>query len=1070
MVDKICTFLVLLLLLLPAGAFPQEGDRRITGEVRDAEGVPLVGVAVRVKQSMTGVVTDSAGRYEIRVDSPDAMLVFSYLGMKEVEARVGQRTQIDVMMEVENNRLDEVVCIAYGSVKKSDLTGSVSSIRGEDIENRNVVSLEDALRGRIPGVTILSSDGQPGQTLSMRIRGVGSINASNEPLYVIDGVPVDEVMISPGEVASMEILKDASATAIYGSRGANGVVLITTRQGSQGKPRINVQYRAGYNTPVRLYEMMNNWQYSHHRSFSQYAVYRNGEGYVPANKVQYLDRYGNVWAFFNNKFLAWQDIRDGVDTVTPNTDWQDLMLRPTFTHDARLSISGGGESNTYSIMASYYDDEGTVVNSDYNRFTLRTNFIQNILHNLKLTTNFSAGHSLQRGAMTAEMNGTLMRMLGQMPTKAANFTEEIVAEEGETDAVNNNPWYLATKAYRGLAVSNVLGRAELQWDFAKDFMFKISGSYDYRLNVKDDFTPNDILAGKDTNGKVSNLSTHTQNWMSEALLYWQPASFGNHKVDVMAGFSATENNSRVVYSSTENFIFQDFGQNGMNFGLTPIYSTDDRVRTRLASFIGRVNYSYKSKYLFTATFRADGSSRFGKGNKWAYFPSAAFAWNACHEPFFQDIRWLSNFKIRTSAGISGNTAISGYQTLPLLGAVNTAMNNQAVDFGMQLQRVATPELKWETSIQYDAGVDLGFLNNRITSTVDLYYKQTRDLLMSEQIPSYTGYTTRWSNSGAVDNYGLEILVNADIFRRANFSWISSFNISFNRSKVVDLGESTEMVLSSTGLPVTNYAIMREGYPLGMWYGYQIEGLYRSFEEIDRLPDNYKSIGGLQKPPQSGEIDVQSYITPGRYKYVDQNGDNVIDESDRVMLGCAQPDFVGGFQNTFTYKNFSLLVGLEFSYGREVFNATRLNVEEAKGVNNQTLRFYENTWRPDLYDMTTGELAIAGNETDSWLHALNYSTTATDNYINNLYVEDGSYLRISDIVLTYTLPRKIVQKLRLSSLKFSLGVNNAFLFTKYSGYDPDVNTVMGAMADLIPGVDNGSYPRSRTYLVSMNLTF
>jgi TonB-linked SusC/RagA family outer membrane protein len=1027
----------------------------VTGVVTGVGGEPLVGVTVIEKGTTNGVSTNVAGEFSLRVASENATLVLSYMGMETKEVPLNGRKRVTVQMEYVSAFVDEVVVIGYGVTKKSDLTGSVASVKASELQDRMVNSLEDALRGRVAGVSIASVDGQPGESLDIRIRGTGSINASNSPLYVIDGVLMDEADVNPGDVESIEILKDASSTAIYGSRGANGVVMISTKKGSKGKPRINVSVNAGYQTPVRLLELMNNWEYQEYRLHASRVINKPTN-----NTVGYYDSDGNVWYVQNTKtFSNWRATQANPNAT--NTDWQRTMIRNSWTTDVKANISGGTENNTYSVMGSFFRNDGMVVFSGFEKYSVRANFDQKVNSKLNIGVNLVGNKSLQEGAITNDNSGTMMNTLTQMPTKPSNFTDVMSdPEDGETAAVNNNPWYQAKNIVKDTYKTNVLGKTYINWQFARDFRLNVSGSYNFAQNKLKQYIPSDVSSGRNAKGRVVLTETGINNWLNENLLYYTPKPCGKHRWDAVAGLTFQEDASEKLVSEGQNFTYTGLKEWGINNALVPILPEDSYPYTRIMSTFVRANYTFAERYLFTASFRADGSSRFGANNKWAYFPSGAFSWRMSEEEFIRKAKWITNLKLRMSAGVSGNTAIPAYRTLPMLNVKNISMDSSVEypTYGTQLDRVANPDLKWETSTQYDLGLDIGLFRNRFNATVDLYYKCTRDLLLEESVPAFSGYTTRWSNVGKVDNKGLEITLEGRIIQGKNFQWTTNYNMSFNRSEVISLGQRDEMILTASGPAASNFGLLRVGLPIGVWYGYQTDGLFCSFGEINAMPDTYIQLG--QK-----KVDIE----PGRQRYVDQNNDGIIDELDRVPLGSSQPKFFGGWQNNFTYKGFNLLVALEFSYGRKVFNATRLNLEKSTGSGNSTKRFAQHAWQPDLYDMTTGELVWPGNETNSWLASMAYGGSS-ETYCKDVYVEDGSYIRINEVNLSYTFPQKWMRKLHISNLKVYASVNNLWIFTDYTGYDPDVNSIGGTSRDLIPGVDNGSYPRSRTWNMGLNFTF
>lgn len=1038
------------------------GKIKVKGVVYDADRMPLAGVTVMEKGTTNGTSTNAKGHYVLSVSDENAVLVFSFIGMQTTEKLVKGRSMIDVSMREDRTRIDDVVVVGYGTVRKSDLTGSVSVFRNEAMEDRFVVSIEDALRGHVAGVTVGSSDGQPGETLNIRIRGAGSINASSAPLYVVDGVPMDEVDISPEEVDHMEILKDASATAIYGSRGANGVVMITTKKGEKGKPRIDVSFKTSVQKPVRLIEMMDSYDYNLYRDLQRRNVYRPGET-IPSSRDgwdKYVDQYGNIWAF--DPTNRWHSDHVNGTYRKPgatNTDWQRSMLQTALTYDARVGISGGSDKTTYSFIGTLFSQDGMVIESGYRKFGLRVNVEQRINSRFRLGFNFNGSRSFQEGAYTNDVDGTMMNMLGQQPVKKLNFTEEFEDVEGESAQLNNNPWFQATHVVQNLTKDNLLGKLWLDHTIGRDFRLNISGSYSIKNTYNDQFYPDKTRIGLTSNGLIRQNRRTTYDWLNENILYYEPKTKGRHKYDAMVGMTFQETTQRVLQTSGQNIPYDDLKEWGLNYVLTPLTPATDFLRTRMVSFLARGNYSYDKRYLFTVSVRADGSSRFGDNHKWGYFPSGAFAWRISQEEFLRSVKAISDLKLRFSAGVSGNTAIPVYQTLNMVGSSNYPMDGKNPSVGMVTQRVKNPSLKWETTTQYDAGLDIGLFNNRFTATVDLYLKQTRDLLLVERVTGTSGYTTRWSNKGKIDNKGLEISLNGNILQKTAVRWSTSYNMAFNRSKVRYIGDSGEMILSADGTVTDNFAILREGQPIGLWYGYVTDGIYRSYDEIDRLPDNFVQFAKSKKD-----------LGPGFQRYVDQNNDGVIDEADRVVIGCAEPKFTGGWQNTITWKGLRLNINTEFSYGRQIFNATALYLERGVQTNNATIRYRDNYWKPTLYDMNTGEIVYQGNEEKSWLPGTPRDAAYGESYAKDLYIEDGSYFRISDISLSYNLPARWIRKIRAKSLRIVASVRNVWLWTSYSGYDPDVNSVTGDYTDLIPGLDNGSYPRARTYTLGIDLMF
>lgn len=1043
-----------LFLLAPHYAAAQ-GNAAVRGVVTNSEGIAISGATVMNLATGAGTTTDNSGRFSIET-SLNATLTVSFMGMKTVSVPVSGRSEISITLEEEVMETDEVVVIGYGTVRKSDMTGSVASIRAEELEERTVTSLEDALRGRIAGVRVSSSDGQPGESISIRIRGTGSINASNAPLYVVDGVPMETLDVVPSEVATLEILKDASATAIYGSRGANGVVLVTTKQGTSREPEVNVWASTSFNKPVRLIEMMDAGQYYEHRAEGR-AVFVPAGVQDNSSRVKFYDRDGNLWGY--NPDNMWYLGHLNKEYGDIDTDWQRSMLRKSQTFDARVSVSGSDDNTRYALSGSYQKQEGSVLFSRFERYNGRLNLTQDIDRSLKVGVNISAARSKQNGAFTNEQYGTLYNMLGQQPVKALNFTDEFIDLGGESALYNNNPWYQAKYVERNVTRDNVQFKLHLDKTFLRDFRLNISGNLTMNNLFNDAYTPSTIRGAGYLAGGIATQTRRTlYDLLNENILYYKPAAKGIHRIDAMVGVTMQQNTTRINSQEVQNFDYQQLGSDGMSMGLKPFTPRHEVLTHRMVSFLGRANYFLIDKYLFTASIRADGSSRFGANHRWAYFPSGAFAWLISSEEFLAGNPVLTSAKLRISAGVSGNTDIPPYQTLPMLGISNYPFDGSEPSLGLEALRLANPDLKWETSTQYDAGLDLGFFGGHLNATVDIYYKRTRDLLLVEPTPGFTGHISTWSNTGKVDNRGLEISLGGQTPLSKHAAWESSLNIALNRSKVIYMGDSGQIILTAPGVPASNFGLLRQGEGIGLWYGYQTDGLFRSYDEIMSMPENYISLDKTREA-----------IFPGAQRYVDQNGDGMINEADRIVLGNAEPKMLGGWLNTFTYRNFQLSINTEFRVGGDIFNATGLYFERGAGGDNMTRHYFENKFRPTLYDPETGEIVWQGNEDTATLPGTWLDSTA-ENVAKDTYIEDGSYLRISDISFSYNLPKKLTRKLSLQRARFTVSVKNPLLITGYSGYDPDVNSVGGANADLLPGLDNGSYPRTRSVLLNLNLTF
>ena len=1048
-IQRFFVYLFVIMSLLMTEALPifAQDNRMVKGVVKDQSGEPLLGVTVIEKGTTNATSTHNNGDFELKLTKKHATLLFSYVGFTSFEKQVMAGTNLMVEMTEESLQLDDVIVIGYGTAKKSDLTGAVSSLSKEAMTDKLVLSVEDALRGKLAGVTIRNADGAPGSDMHIRIRGAGSINATNSPLYVVDGILMESTDVSPAEIESIEILKDASSTAIYGSRGANGVVVITTKRGVRGKPRVNFSAQLSVQQPVRLYEMMNSLEYTKYTSF--------GVGRVMSSPIDYYNREGNLYQLSNSSVYAlrYQEILDG--TFTIDTNWQKEMMQNALIQDYRFSIGGADEAGSYSVMGSVLSQDGIIIESGMKRYNVRANFDRNLTSKFKIGVNVS-GSIINTDGVTGNVINT---MLAQPPIKELN-TQVWIASDGEDQTINNNPYLQAKNVTNFVSRKNVVLKTYGDYKFSKLFRLNVSGSYTYGNSHTRLFYPSDVITGGGVtyNGSARQNRVESTDWLNENLLYITPKKHGIHALDFLVGFTlqgkTVENESIEVHDFPREKMNDEFWN--WRYGTDAVIPVNSKTNWRMVSFLGRANYKINEKYLFTVSMRADGSSVLAKGGRWGYFPSGAFAWRAGEENFIKKLNIFSNLKFRTSVGLTGNSAISPYQTQALLGISNYPINGFDKDYGLVMNSTINDDLRWEKSLQFDAGVDIGFFNNCLNVVFDWYYKKTRDVLLKESLPNYTGYVTRWTNRGKIDNMGVELTIEGVPVRTKYFEWNSSLNLSHNHSKVIYISNSGWMNLDSSAGGATNFGRLQHGESLGTFFGYEEHGVFRSQAEIDE--SGITAIFG-------------SAIRPGYVKYVDQNGDHVIDENDRTILGCAEPDFMGGFTNEFKYRGIGLQIGLEFSYGGKVFNATRMSVESSKGAGvNQTKRAAQYGYYPTLYDWNTGALVHQGNEDIAYIRTPILPTEPSDYTCRSLYVEDASYLRVSYITLSFDLARKKIKKLGMQSARFFASVNNPFLWTKYTGYDPEVNSMTGVSKDLLPGVDNYAYPRTRTFSCGVDVTF
>ncbi|HIY69550.1 MAG TPA: TonB-dependent receptor [Candidatus Alistipes intestinigallinarum] len=1047
------------MLILSAQVWGQNSAITVSGKVSDSKGEPLSGITVIVEGTRKGTSTNSKGDYTITVPSKESVLVFSMLSMKTVSHRVGNRTTINVTMQEDAVGMDEVevVAIGYGSTRRSDLTGSISSIDKDALSDRAIVSLEDAMRGKAAGLQIIQNDGSPGSDYTIRIRGASSVNASSAPIFVIDGVICDDAsFLNPGDVESIEILKDASSTAIYGSRGANGVILVTTRQGSSdNKTRVELYANFGFQEAVREYDMLNSADYTYLRYKAGWKYYPYGTS--PSSFEEgtvYRDNPngdGNYWVLpVGSPYENWQAYNHP-DSV--NTRWQDLMFRKAIYQEYRINVSGGNKNTRYSVSGGYLNQDGIVINSGYERYTGRVNLTQNLAKTVTMTANLSASRTKNSGLATGSSDGLIMKLLRQPPTYSADSDNIMEGEGDEQGNVISNPYAQVRDITNDRYRDELTARLQVEWKILPQLSLRGAGTYQDNHQKAEVFYPADTEQGFKMHGRGIVSSTEVKKLSGEAFLTYSNTWKGNHKLRLLGGSTIETYRSNVLRVENQDFPELNLGVDGMGMGIAPQIPTTSIVDWNMVSFIARAEYNYKERYLLTASYRADGSSRFGAGNKWAGFPSVGLAWRINEEPFIKDLNVFYNLKLRFGYGRSGNTAIPAYRSLSTIATSFYPMNGSDLTYGAIIDRPANTDLRWETTDMINLGLDMAFFDNRLALTLDLYNKETKDLLLEKNAALATGYKTGWANIGSVRNQGVEVTVDAVPVSNRRWNWSMNFNIGFNRSKVLDIGPGGEMGFDPGIIPGSgNFVMIRKGKSLGQWYGYKIEGIYGSQYEIDEH--------GLTEV--LGQKIANIY--PGTYRFHDENNDGKITSADQVLLGSGEPLFTGGFTNTVSYKSLTLSVAMQFSYGATVFNANLHSLTSGRDGHNQ-ITAMRDSWSPTLYD-ESGNLVLAGNPNAKYRMpggvALNYCTSKM--------LEDGSFLRIGDVTLSYAFPQKLARKIGMSGLKFFASVKNLWIFTDYSGYDPEVNTRQGQTGDLMPSLDYSAYPRNRSYSVGFNFIF
>ena len=994
-----------------APALRPRPEKTIVGTVTDREdGGTLPGVNVLVKNTTVGTVTDIDGNYTLSAPDDAETLVFSSVGYLTQEVTVGNQTTVDVAMEGDVKSLEEVVVVGYGTQKKSDLTGSVSSIPSEELTAYPAAGAVQALQGRAAGVQIQSNNGEPGAGQKVRIRGGTSINASSDPLYVIDGF-VGGVLPPPEDIASIEVLKDASATAIYGSRGANGVVMVTTKRGDEGAPKISLS-----------------------------------ASYSAQEEINRLDLLGR------------EDYIDYVTEVNPdyvpgeaNTNWQDVIFQPGNIQNYQLSVAGGSESVKYYVSGTYYDQEGIIINSDFNRLSLTSNI------DIKASDRFRIGLSLlgrrrsRDGVRTQEGSGGANNT--GVVASAFKFGPDIgiynddgtftLARLGDP---HDNPFAVATERVNESVEDRLQANTYAEYDLFDNLQFRITLGASTENERVGEYTPTTLQGGAGVGGEGQVRGIKNTLFLNENYLTYS-RQFGTlHDLTVLGGYSYQRNEYEDWRARGQSLItdagsFRNLGT--ASVWLQPESSFND---WELSSFYGRINYTLAEKYLFTFNARYDGSSRLSAGNQWTFFPSGAIAWNVTEEGFLQDSEWLSFLKLRGSYGVTGNQAISPYQTLARFASRLSIVNSNPVN-AVGPDRVANQDLGWETTTQLDIGADLGLFEDRITATVDWYRMETDDLLFELPLPEVAGVATQLVNLGTVENKGLEVTINSRNIA-GPFTWDMGINFSRNRNKVVSLPDGNDVFYRAgpghmVGLGDTH--VLREGQPVGTFFGWIYDGVYQ--ESDDLVEDEGPQPGDEKFRDIDGTQDAEGNLTG--------TPDGAITNDDRTIIGDPNPDFIWGLNNTFKWKGFDLNVFFQASQGNDILSFTLFELDLMAGLNNATTAALDR-WTP------------TNTNTDVPRAAPRTRRNSTR------WVRDGSYVRLKNLALGYNFTSGLLERLRIERLRVYVSAQNILTFTDYEGYDPEVNyrstSNNNTDSNRNLGLDYGSYPNAKSYTVGLNVTF
>lgn len=1042
---------------------------KVTGKVVDGDGLEVIGASVVVKGAAgVGTITDLNGTYSLTVnDASKDVLVFSYVGMASQEIKVNGRSQINVTLKSDAVLLDEVVAIGYATVKRKDLTGSVASVNSKELSKIPTSDVTQALAGRMAGVQVMQSEGAPGASISIRVRGGISITQSNEPLYIIDGFPSEDGMstLDPAEIESIDILKDASATAIYGARGANGVVVITTKSGAQGGGKATVTFDSyvGFKKIAKKLDVLSPYEFVkldyERKVYDQTDSQESWDAAVKSFETIY-GKYSDIEANYAN--------REGID-------WQDQTLgRTALTQNYRIGVSGGTDKLNYSMAYSYYDEEGAMVFSGSKKHNISFNLNSKVNDRLTVTARMSFDHMRVEGMGTSEGGDRFNKMqhiLQYRPTIGINGSDsDLLGDEDplfvdDAGNVMQNPLLSAAEETKDKEYRTFQANGGFTFKIIKGLSFRNTTGMRYQTRRNDIFYGDKSVTGKRSsiNGSIENIENGSFQTSNVLTYNWSNES---NDLTVMAGQEFVSKWTRNFKASASNFPNDEIGLGDLSLGLAGTPESYQNYDDKLLSFFTRVNYNYKEKYLFTASLRADGSSKFGKNNKWGYFPAFSAAWRMGEEEFIKNLNVFSDLKLRIGYGLAGNNRINSYQSLAIMGSV-TYPNGDSTQSGYASNQVPNPELKWEANKTFNFGLDFGFFNQRLTISPEFYINRSSNLLLSAKLPDSSGYSSMVINAGETENKGIDLTINTVNIETKDFSWNTAITFSHNKNLVKKLtGEEVQLWEASFGYS-QNTHIIGVNQPLGQMYGYVTDGLYQVEDfDYDAATKTYTLKDGI---PYMGD---KQNVQPGNWKFknLDGSADNKITESDKTVIGNAYPIFYGGINNNFTYKNFDLSIFFTYSYGNDVFNATKLtNTKSA--LDNKNVLDVANSANHWVLVNDKGEMITDPQE----LAAVNKGKTVAsiidnevgDTYIHSWAVEDGSFLKLSNVTLGYTFPKAWLKKLGVSKLRLYATGSNLFTWTKYSGFDPEVSTMGNG---LTPGVDFGAYPKSRSFVFGINLAF
>ncbi len=1066
-------------LLQPYYLLAQDKKFEVKGKVTSSDKTPLEGVSITVKGIASGTVTDKSGDYRILINNGKAILVYTYVGYAARQEPVNGRNTINLSLTPEVKEGDEVVVIGYQTIRRKNLLASVSSVSAKDLKDIPVNSAAEALNGRLAGVTATTAEGSPDADVRVRIRGGMSITGDNSPLYIVDGVQVENGLsaLSPQSIQTIDVLKDAAATAIYGARGANGVIVITTKRGKPG--RLNVSYNGfiGVKKLAKKLDVLTPYDY---------VVYQSERSRGSStDSATFTKNFGTTWDTLSN-----------YKNVAP-VDWQEEIAgRTGITQTHNISALGGNNRITYNFGYTYNDDKAIVLNSNYKRHLLNLNGDYKITNNIKLSLSTRYTHTDVYGAGVSSDQGSaynrLRNAVKYRPFLSPNqdiIDADPLADQNVGNGLNLiNPIALDNSEYRKKSTDVYNVTASLSYTITRNLSFKSTFGYDRNNFIdrqfSDSITPYSIISG--SKKPIAQLDSANKSTLtnSNVLTYSVNNFKGKHNFDFLVGEETydlkTESRTQLIKGyPTFTAAADAFAKTNLGTSFTG-YPKLGKTRYTSLSFFSRVNYSYLNKYYFSFNVRADGASKFAPGKQWGYFPSGSVAWRVKNENFLKNSSVISDLKFRAGFGTVGNNRINDYLFLTTFrndGNYYYGINNQAVT-AYYSSGLVNEGLQWESNVSRNFGVDIGLLKDRVSLSIDYYNNSASHLLLNVPIASTYGYSTQLQNIGKTSNKGLELQLNASIIKKSDFSWNANFNMSFNKNKVEALGLNQQLFYPAASWGVSGQPtdfIVRIGDPVGSMWGLVNDGFYKVSDfDYNTATSVYTLKAGVVN--NSGIIGT---VQPGSVKFKDLNGDGIVDlDKDRQVIGNPTPKFTGGLNQQFTYKRWDMSVFLNFSYGNDIYNANKIEFTNGYTANSNMLALMANRWKVVT---ATGQTAQWVNSTGQavgiapdQLAALNANATiwqpiksAGAFYPSSWAIEDGSFLRVNNVTIGYSVPVNKLARMNISRLRFYFTANNLAVFTSYTGYDPEVSV---RNSPLTPGLDYSAYPKSRSYIFGVNVSF